>query len=90
MELLQRIADQSSPPLTYLEEGDVRLDPLACPSAGCDLHTITDAWSQDGDQQGEGRAVHCTVDMVSALIPQTPDLTGQRERRPYNCVLMVV
>ena len=62
--------------LTQLEIGDVALDSRAGASTGCDLHAVTNPRGQagDGDEDGEGGAVHRAVDVVAALVPQTPDL----------------
>lgn len=60
--------------LTKLEEGDIAPDPRTCPGAGCYLHTVADPRGQTGNQHWQGWAVNGTVDVVPALVPQTPNL----------------
>jgi len=63
--------------LTQFEEFDVAPGPGAGAIAGGDLHAVADPRLQPGDEHREGGAVHRLVDMVTTLVPQTPDLTGE-------------
>lgn len=60
--------------LTKLKEGDIALDPRAGAVASGDLHAVAYPWCKAGDQHGEGGAIYCPVDMVTALVAQAPDL----------------
>lgn len=66
--------------LTELEESDITLDSGTRPGAGRHLHTVADPRGQAGYQRRQGRAVHCAVDVVPALVPQAPNLPSQRRR----------
>lgn len=54
--------------LTKLKEGDIALDPRAGAVASGDLHAVAYPWCKAGDQHGEGGAIYCPVDVVTALI----------------------
>lgn len=63
--------------LTQLEEGDLALHTRTGARAGRHLHAVADPGGEAGDQNREGGPVHGAVDVVPALVPQTPDLEEQ-------------
>lgn len=60
--------------LTQLKEGDITLDPWSSSVTGGDLYAVADARRQTGDDDRKSGAIHRTIDMVSTLIAQAPNL----------------
>lgn len=60
--------------LTELKESGITFDPGTSTVAGCNLHAVADSWCQTGNNYREGGSIDGLVHVVTAFIPEAPDL----------------